>query len=68
MTSDSPRQIDSSGATPPAPVCCVKCGGPGSPYLVETIPQTQRVRVAVRCSVCAHRWQVQHKVDGYQPR
>ena len=62
---DAPRPT--SGAPSLPLITCAKCASAGLPFMVETIPRSNLVRVGVRCGGCRHEWEMQLAVDTLVP-
>jgi len=45
---------------------CAKCESTGLPFMVETIPRSNLVRVEIRCAGCRHEWEMQLTVETFQ--
>jgi len=59
-----PQQAPRPTSAPPwTPTPCKTCAGAGIPYMVETIPHSKQIRVAVRCATCRHEWELRLTVN-----
>jgi hypothetical protein len=51
-------------AAEPTPMPCSECASPGMPYMIDPVPNSNRILVSVRCISCRHEWALRLTVEA----
>ena len=63
----TPHADRPTSGVPPLPLMpCAHCAGAGVPFMVETIPRSNLLRLGVRCPSCRYEWETQLTAETLQ--